>query len=56
MKNTTQKTYEKFFEGKKQMNSYYDKVRKNPDVDFYMAGFDARVGKYSVMWTYKKRA
>lgn len=55
MKNT-QKTYEKFFEYKGQMINYYNKVRKNPDVDFYMAGFDVKAGKYSVMWTYKKRA
>ena len=34
------KTYEKFFEYKGQMINYYNKVRKNPNVGFCMAGFD----------------
>lgn len=49
------KTYEKFFEYKGQMINYYNKVRKNPNVGFCMAGFDARAGKYSVMWDYKNK-
>lgn len=49
-----QKCYKKSFEYKGQMINYYNKVRKNPDVDFCVAGFFMETG-YTVMWTYAQK-
>lgn len=43
----------KTFEHKGQMINYYNKVRKNPKIDFCIAGFFMEFG-YAVRYSYKK--
>lgn len=46
-------TKTKTFEYKGQMINYYNKVRKNPNIEFCACGYTVNMG-WTVMYTYRK--